>query len=283
MLNKLLPSICCFIVGSLTLFGQEIEFSPLNYESENETERIIDNYIKTIVPVQNVNLLTISTDTIDDVIITFRGTYQLASIEVLSLVDSLHYVFNLKNNKRDGVGISYYSNGAIKWISNYEDNKLSQHSYYFYPSGAIKSRLIFDEIEIGDFSILNYYKNGNLKKSASRLKCEQCYKTVQYYESGAVFDSLNVNSGIENYIRYHKNGQIQITGVFHNYFWGLLGEWKHFYPNGKLERTFSYSDEIPNQREGDWKWYDENGKIIRWEQYQDGNLVRIVRDGEIEE
>ena len=62
-------------------------------------------------------------DTIDDVIITFRGTYQLASIEVLSLVDSLHYVFNLKNNKRDGVGISYYSNGAIKWISNYEDNK----------------------------------------------------------------------------------------------------------------------------------------------------------------
>ena len=31
---------------------------------------------------------------------------------------------------------------------------------------------------------------------------------------GAVFDSLNVNSGIENYIRYHKNGQIQIRAYF---------------------------------------------------------------------
>jgi antitoxin component YwqK of YwqJK toxin-antitoxin module len=51
-----------------------------------------------------------------------------------------------------------------------------------------------------------------------------------------------------------------------------VGEWKFFYPEGKVEQIGKYTND--GKFHGTWKWFYENGQLMREEEYINGK-----RDG----
>ena len=51
-----------------------------------------------------------------------------------------------------------------------------------------------------------------------------------------------------------------------------IGEWKYYFPDGSLETSGFYEDDIPN---GKWTWFQPDGKVI-----EEGNYVNGNREGE---
>jgi antitoxin component YwqK of YwqJK toxin-antitoxin module len=165
-------------------------------------------------------------------------------------------------DKWTGKYITYYSNGKLSYLWNYDQNG-KRHGYqkYFYPNGIIK---IEGEWENGKEKgeIKEYYENGSIKSIKTYKDGKLEGETVILPDSNLnvlnntvsgdtgkiedlINDTIKIFSGNGYYIFYNKNKDVEKEGYFNN---GVLVDGKHniYDENGNLSKVFIY----------------ENGKII---------------------
>ena len=132
-----------------------------------------------------------------------------------------------KNNKRIGGWKMYYKNGQVSKVFSYNDGKYNDASITYYDNGIVSNKT---ELEDGVYVTIAYYKSGNL--DYKRQNESGYFKS--YYESGA-------------------------KEIEANYFeFDLVGEWKKYHENGKLEWLVTYKE---GYRNGLYKKYDEYGNL----------------------
>ncbi|REH46499.1 MORN repeat protein [Tenacibaculum gallaicum] len=79
----------------------------------------------------------------------------------------------------------------------------------------------------------------------------------------------------KEHIEYYPNGQLK-EQCLKNEKGDLLGEWKSYYQNGKLQEKGKYFN---NKKNGEWKKYHENGQLFEVAMYnEEGNVQgKIIR------
>jgi len=159
--------------------------------------------------------------------------------------------FSLAQNKPDGPHQEFYDSGELKKEGQYKNNK-----------------------RIGEWR--QYHKNGQVSKAYSYNNGKYNKEQISYFENGIVSNKTKLEDGNFVHFGYYKSGKLSYkrqdkSGYFKSYYESgakeieanyfesdLVGEWKKFYENGKLEWLVTYKD---GYRNGIYKKYDENGNL----------------------
>jgi antitoxin component YwqK of YwqJK toxin-antitoxin module len=159
-------------------------------------------------------------------------------------------IYTYENKNHIITSIDYFNSGKISGINvfNEEENHLII-SMLFDSTGIIKymDRYIDKKKEIHSTS---YYPK-------TQQKC------VEYFEG----------DNPTPYFEYYLNGKIRMQGKIIGTPINWIGNWQEYYPNGKLKKEYSFSDSIPNYKQGVWGWWDEKGNLIRQEIYKNNELI----------
>lgn len=123
---------------------------------------------------------------------------------------SVGYLFNHKNNKKEGVATVFFDNrNGIERLQTYKNDTLNGTICYFYPDGKVKkigkSFFILD-LKIGEWK--SYYENGKIKSIGSYGLVLGGSKDVIYnFEKIKGFDLYQLNSKkIGKWFYYHEEG-----------------------------------------------------------------------------
>ena len=227
---------------------------------------------------------------------------------------------NYRNGKKEGLSKEYNQNGEVVAIFEYsndflinrekinskDEKGLRQGTWKeFYPSGAIKSECYYkndllhgyykEYDEKGNLILTMLYEEGKIVKS--NINDEKDIEIVNRYdESGKLIYSGPYRNKVPvGTHREYKNGEIVNAKIYNDN--GILvsegivdeagnrnGNWKDFYPDGKIKAEGQYSE---NRKTGLWKFYSPNGNIEQigyyandrpnglwtW-YYEDGTLLR---------
>ncbi|MDO8896024.1 MAG: toxin-antitoxin system YwqK family antitoxin [Bacteroidales bacterium] len=187
---------------------------------------------------------------------------------------------------------SYYDNGNLRSILQYEDGKLNGHCEWFHENGRLQmeSEYVLNSLHGKQ---TRYYENGVIQ-------------SVAFYKNN-LLDSVNQQFSINGKLiqnetyrrdslhglfqRFYERGQIMVDGQYES---GMMhGEWlfydtggaivgrasfdmgsglqKGWHPNGKLSRVIHYKD---NLRHGAEEYYNFEGKLHMIRYYEYGDLVR---------
>ena len=204
--------------------------------------------------------------------------------------DGKYYIGQYKDNKPNGKGKKYYSNGNILYEGDFCNGKFDGNGKYYYDDGKYFIGGYKNGLRNGKG--IKYYKNGNIEFEGEFIDGEPEGFGKNYWEDGESYvgqckAGLKHGKGIE----YYSNGKIQYEGDFiHHkrdgigkYFWDdgkyYIGQWKNdkrngkgtnFYPNGKIQYEGDFIDDD----------YGGNGKYI-WEngEYYIGQWKNGLRNG----
>lgn len=178
------------------------------------------------------------------------------------LLDSIWVFYNSKGDtlqkisymigKKNGYYLEYsYDNlktgvdtGITKSKELYVNDKKEGISYYYYPEGKLKS----------DVS----YVNGKMQGLSRQYDKEGVIITLIYYHNGYMSDKEEIN-------RFNDEGQKD-------------GEWKEFYPDGKVKKEEQYKDGI---LDGLYKEFNQKGNLILALNYNNGQLGTDSTEKEI--
>lgn len=155
-------------------------------------------------------------------------------------------------------------------IEEYTDKEGNQVIREWYNKSSIKSIKTFTNPEKTNFRYVVFYKDGLLKDSAMFVNgkitgLRKYYEAssgllhLESYKNGILNGSQKAvfSSGISSFEGYRKDNQ-------------KVGEWKFFYPNGKLI-TYEYYDSTGRLKY--FKKYDQNGANLK----TDGTgLIEVV-------
>lgn len=159
----------------------------------------------------------------------------------------------LLNGNKVGVALGFFENGAVKYFSDSKNISIS-----FYQNGKIESRTIY----------LDSSKCGNF------LGLEE----TRWQENGQLLLKQVNNCGEATYSQYYNDSTLSLQFNMINMPLFIVGDYKEWYPNGKLAVRGQYEDNN-NQKEaniktGIWKYYDENGNLLKEEEYKKNVLIK---------
>lgn len=172
------------------------------------------------------------------------------------------------------------------------NNKIVCAKNVYFRDGKIKSK--FTLIPNTDlFLDEEFYNSGQIKSRRFLKHDTSTYvhlvpfdSSIVWYSNGQLQAYHVFGQGKQPMKAWFSDGSLSRTGVFIDFplFW--VGELIDYYENGNIRCVKTFSDgnsrEQAGIKNGDWKWYDENGNVLRWEQYEEGSLVRIIKDGAVE-
>ncbi len=181
-----------------------------------------------------------------------------------------------KNEKPVGTWKSYYMNGQLDEVSNYNDAGNENGTQQYYDVDGV----LYYESECKDGRILSYKcldKSGKVIVE-TRLKGKQEIKT--YYADGNLRWSGNLENGKRAGLwkEYARNGKV--IGEY-NYNDGTLnGPAKLYYYNGKVYKEFAYKN---GDFQGKYAEYFKNGQLYKTAWYEkgvgQGEVTTYMRDG----
>jgi uncharacterized protein len=153
----------------------------------------------------------------------------------------LHY----KNGERNGESISFWPDGNIQQKG-------------FYKNGCAVG---LDE---------KWYENG-VKEWECNCVCEDsiidspnCHKINYWTKDGKQL----IKDGTGDYISYHDNGVLQVTGAYLN--GERTGRWTWYYNDGALQTTENY---VNGKQDGEYHFYFRSGQIRSKGMYSNGKQV----------
>lgn len=136
-----------------------------------------------------------------------------------------------------------------------------------------------------------YYNNGNLKVSGTKINGLDTGEWKYYFENGKISKVGTYENGKLNgeWKYYYENGVLRIIGKYQK---GKdIGVWKYYHDNGSLSAIGEYKN---GEFSGEWKYYFENGNlrkvgkrengfdIGKWKYYnEDGTINKIVNNGDV--
>ncbi len=187
-------------------------------------------------------------------------------------------------DRADGIWQSWYSNGRLKDSGRAVGNELSGVWKYWYANGQLKSIHEYSHWH-GKPTDLPSAPSAPSSPSAPERPLQS---SREYYrwshnitEPDRAFtpedrryeyernDDFERNDGLP-YIPASKPikpivPELHVTGKFD-------GQSQSWYPNGQLESTGTYKDNVLT---GDWKWYRNNGQLSSIETYSNGQITRL--------
>ncbi len=210
------------------------------------------------------------------------------------------------NGVKEGLWKTYYEDGNIKEIMNYQNGKLNGEYTYFYKNGAPSTKVKYTA-DFYDGTLELYYATGQIKQSMEYKMGKQIGKEIyynsngskkyeitvidghvqgevkQYYPSGKLKEIVNFTDGKRNGkgTEYHENGNLYTEG---NYLNGQnTGAWKYYYPSGKLRSSGTLNDKgkytgifttfFESGEKDEEIIYNEKGKLIGYKQYSKKGIL----------
>lgn len=193
------------------------------------------------------------------------------------------------------ISLVYYHNGYVtdkEEINRRDKNGLKQGIWReFYPDGKVKKEEVYlndvldgfykEFDEKGGMMLLLNYNKGNLvidteaEEEEIDVEIRNEYDNENRLISSGAFRN-NIPVGIHR--RYDQNGNVTGSNIYNDagkiVSEGIIdvegkrsGEWKDYYPDGKLRATGNYID---NLRSGKWTFYYHNGRIEQQGEYIKG-------------
>jgi antitoxin component YwqK of YwqJK toxin-antitoxin module len=170
-----------------------------------------------------------------------------------------------RNNQRVGLWIELRENGKLKEEGNYQLG-LKEGTFKVYNKQ-------------GEFLKFEFYENGILKENTEETEFVRIEKF--YDEKGRVIERGGRKNGLKHgtfqtldstgniiFSRLYLNDIMQAEGKYDSLN-REIGEWKYYFPNGKVRCVGSYSN---GKKNGDWKYYFENGRVEQLGKY-DNNFI----------
>ena len=177
--------------------------------------------------------------------------------------DGKYYKGEYKDNKPNGKGIKYYSNGNILYEGNFINGKFDGKGKYYYDNGMYFIGEYKNGLRHGKG--IQYYSNGNIKYEGDWLNDKFEGKGKYIWENGEYYigqekNGLRHGKGIE----YYSNGKLRYKGNFVNDEKNGIGHYiieSGEYYIGQFKNNFKYGKGtlyLPNgkiKQEGKW-FYD---------------------------
>lgn len=184
------------------------------------------------------------------------------------MLDGYYREYDRNGNTRF---VLYYKNGAL--IENNNENDSINL--------PVDIRTIYDDngqiIETGPFKknipvgVHRFYKNGKIINSI-------IYDDFGKKVSEGIIDETGKRKG--SWKNFYPDGRVQSTGNYYNNV--RNGTWKFYYPDGKTEQIGNYRN---GREQGVWKWFYPDGSLHREENYfngkRDGDYIEYDKEGNI--
>lgn len=164
----------------------------------------------------------------------------------------LSAIGNYESGKKDGEWKGYHPNGKIFYTALYEKGKETGEWKCYYGTNGQLSRIMYFENGSRTGKWKEYYENKQLKKTENYSADKPEGEWKSYFENGKLKSKERYSDGILSgeFDSYYDNGNLEFTGVFVN---GKLEGKADFYDeSGKVSRTGMYKD---GEMTGKWKYY----------------------------
>jgi uncharacterized protein len=175
---------------------------------------------------------------------------------------------NFRNDKVDGIVKEFNKDGQLRTMEKFEQGEkiekpeeleFAQFYKEFYEDGSLKLiGAVVNDKRVGYFR--EYDKKGNL------LNCILYKSDVKLAEG--MLDTASMYQGEWKF--YYPNGKLKAIGKYSND--KKIEKWLYYHENEALQQEGEYRNGLPV---GEWKWYHPNIKIKRQEFY-----VKGLADGE---
>lgn len=194
----------------------------------------------------------------------------------------------MKNGKPDGYWKTYYPSGIIKSEGLRVNFELDSTWTFYNQAGEVVQRIDYKYGKKNGYSFTYSYEQspkGNLIEKELFLNDKREGLAFYFFEDGNLKEEIPYENGKKEGQgkEYDKDGNIISLLEYHNNFLvnreninrkdsrGLKqGVWKEFYPDGRLLREISYTD---NQPDGIYKEYSETGSVTQIMKYEKGLVV----------
>ncbi len=198
-----------------------------------------------------------------------------------------------EQGKREGSWTNFYPSGAFRAKGTYANSNRSGTWTYFFPNGGIEQKGKFERDRYRGLWYW-YYPNGNTWREESYFNGREDGTFVEYDPAGKILTKGDYIGGEKEGEWLYQVGDHEERGSFQI---GLReGDWKYYYPNGKLKYEGTYSQGNPDKRhkyyypdgtlreekyyelgirERNWKKYDKNGNLVLTITYKNNEELRI--------
>lgn len=199
-----------------------------------------------------------------------------------------------RENKKVRSWVTYYGNGMIYKLENYENGIKEGISLQFDRKGKIsliehfKSGLShgkttlysqLNELPVSETEYIagkknglyrQFYENGKIQEETWYMDDKKDGLSRWNNKSGMRIAEYNYKAGNFDGIQktFYDNDSLQSVTFYKDN--NLSGESKEYYRNGKLKISGKY---LNGQKEGPWTLYDEMGKVEKVIRYKDGQEV----------
>jgi uncharacterized protein len=194
-----------------------------------------------------------------------------------------------EDGQRQGQWKEYYPDGRIKSIGNYTNDKPTGEWVFYHPNGQIEQTGTFNSEGLITGHWLWYHSNGQLHRKEGFVSGVSEGLSEEYDFKGHLISRGEFLKGEKEGNWVYNYGDHREEGIYSS---GLRsGNWKHFYPNGKLSYEGRFIEDNPHglhiwywpdgqkkeegqyamgRKNGDWKKYLEDGSLLLQIQYVNG-------------
>jgi uncharacterized protein len=170
-----------------------------------------------------------------------------------SLPKEIYYITDSTSQILTGSFISYYFNGKVNTIGQYENNEAVGLWRYYYENGNIKMEGPMQRNH--PYGIWKYYyENGRVSQEGRILKDQKEGEWVYYFENGRIKSrgkfKDNLKEGLWNYS--YEDGEPKAQILYEN----GSGHYQEFYPSGKIKMEGMIKNGLSD---GIWTYYYESG------------------------
>lgn len=227
---------------------------------------------------------------------TFYDRERILPKEVYYVADSLSqtitgtyvsYYFNgnvksmgqFEKNRAIGIWKHYYENGKVKMEGTMEDNFPNGYWKYYYENGRISMEGYMSK-DHKEKEWIFYYENGNLKSRGSFKNDEKEGLWNYFYEDGGLKAEASYSKGKGAYKEYYPTGNLKMEGLNNK------GEndslWVYYYETGVRKAEGFFENGL---KKGSWKYYYPNHNLSaegvyegdqksgKWVYYHENGLV----------
>lgn len=179
---------------------------------------------------------------------------------------------SFKNGLKNGIFKTYDKTGNLSKIEKYIDDVKQESA-----EEVARLELRRDYFPDGKVKVEATYRQG-VAEGIRREFDEQGQVVQSYTFSKGVLIGQGIvsNEGLRHgqWKEFYPNGKVRAEGTYTQ--GKRTGDWLFYYPQGSLEQQGSFNSE--GKTHGSWKWYYPGGQLLRVENYRDG-----LRDGTMTE
>ena len=175
------------------------------------------------------------------------------------------------NNKKHGFFKYYNEEGVFLQIEKWENDELKvdaletkqlEKQVAFHPNGKIKTEAYFFQGKPEGIR-REYDTSGAITKA-------YVFKNARLTGEGIVDENGWKQGAWKEF--YEEDAALKAEGNYKDN--RTIGDWKYYFPDGKIEITGRYTNK--GEKDGEWIWYYPDGKIVMIENYFNGVYDGVV-------